>query len=214
MYRYRRYYGAAFVQDDVKVSARFTVNLGLRWEYIGPSLDTAGTIGNASFALLRQAAIPPAVGHARRATRWRRTTTLAWSIPTPANRSARRPTAFWCGPRRASTRTARRATRSRRALGFAWQPAGRIGPRGGGRRLWLVLSDSAVQRKRRQRSAVHLAAVRAGIHQHRREQQSLQPSRSRFPTRPWASCRARRRRSSPTAWPGRNTGFPGSSSGT
>jgi len=61
-YRYRRYYGAAFVQDDIKVGARFSANLGLRWEYIGPSLDESGTIGNASLALLRQAAIPPAGG--------------------------------------------------------------------------------------------------------------------------------------------------------
>lgn len=58
-YRYRRYYGAAFVQDDVKLTAHLTLNLGLRWEYIGPSLDEAGTIGNVSFALLRAAAIPP-----------------------------------------------------------------------------------------------------------------------------------------------------------
>ncbi len=62
VYRYRRYYGAAYVQDDVKVSARLTLNLGLRWEYIGPSLDEAGTIGNMSLALLRQAAIPGAGG--------------------------------------------------------------------------------------------------------------------------------------------------------
>jgi hypothetical protein len=61
-YRYRRYYGAGFVQDDIKVSARFSANLGLRWEYIGPSLDESGTIGNASLALLSQAAIPPAGG--------------------------------------------------------------------------------------------------------------------------------------------------------
>lgn len=61
-YRYRHYYGAAFVQDDIKLSARLALNLGLRWEYIGPSLDESGTIGNMSLALLRQAAIPPAGG--------------------------------------------------------------------------------------------------------------------------------------------------------
>jgi hypothetical protein len=61
-YRYRSYYGAAFVQDDFKISPTFTANLGLRWEYIGPSLDEAGTIGNMSLLLLQQNAIPPAGG--------------------------------------------------------------------------------------------------------------------------------------------------------
>ncbi len=61
-YRYRRYYGAAFVQDDLKLSPRFTMNLGLRWEYITPSLDEAGTIGNTSLAVLLASAVPPAGG--------------------------------------------------------------------------------------------------------------------------------------------------------
>ncbi len=61
-YRYRRYYGSVFIQDDLKVTSNFTVNLGLRWEYIGPSLDTAGTIGTASLSLLSQQALPPVGG--------------------------------------------------------------------------------------------------------------------------------------------------------
>lgn len=61
-YRYRRYYGAAFVQDDIKLTPTFTLNLGVRWEYIGPSFDEAGTIGNAFPALLNDRAIPPASG--------------------------------------------------------------------------------------------------------------------------------------------------------
>ena len=61
-YHYRSYYGAGFIQDDVKVSSRLTLNLGLRWEYVGPALDTTGAIGNAWPSLLQQVPIPPASG--------------------------------------------------------------------------------------------------------------------------------------------------------
>lgn len=61
-YRYRRHYTAGYVQDDIKVSERFTLNAGLRWEYIGPSLDDNGTIGNFWPSLLNGTAIPPAGG--------------------------------------------------------------------------------------------------------------------------------------------------------
>jgi hypothetical protein len=61
-YHYRSYYGAAFLQNDYKVSPRLTLNFGLRWEYVGPAFDTTGAIGSAWPDLLRQAAIPPASG--------------------------------------------------------------------------------------------------------------------------------------------------------
>jgi hypothetical protein len=61
-FQYRDYYGSAFVEEDIKVNSRFTLNPGLRWEYIGPSLDTAGTIGNVWPSLLNQVPIPPASG--------------------------------------------------------------------------------------------------------------------------------------------------------
>jgi hypothetical protein len=60
--QYRNYYGSAFVEDDIKLNSRFTFNLGLRWEYIGPSLGTDGTIGNVWPSLLSQLPIPPASG--------------------------------------------------------------------------------------------------------------------------------------------------------
>ncbi len=60
--RERSYYDAAFVEDDIKLNSRFTLNFGLRWEYVGPSLATDGTLGNAWPSLLNQTPIPPASG--------------------------------------------------------------------------------------------------------------------------------------------------------
>lgn len=62
VYRYRRHYGSAYLQDDIKVTSTLTVNLGVRWEYIGPSYDTRGAIGNILPDLLRNSAIPPSSG--------------------------------------------------------------------------------------------------------------------------------------------------------
>jgi hypothetical protein len=61
-YNYHTYYGSLFVADDIKVSSRLTLNVGLRWEYVGPAFDSTGAIGNVWPSLLNQMPIPPASG--------------------------------------------------------------------------------------------------------------------------------------------------------
>lgn len=57
---FRTWNGNAWVQDDYKVTRRFTVNLGIRFERIGSISDALGRNGNIDPALLNTA--PPASG--------------------------------------------------------------------------------------------------------------------------------------------------------
>jgi Carboxypeptidase regulatory-like domain len=53
---------AGFVEDDIKINGRLTVNLGLRWEYLPPSFGRNHDLGNAWTSLLETVPVPPASG--------------------------------------------------------------------------------------------------------------------------------------------------------
>jgi hypothetical protein len=129
-YHYRSYYGAGFIQDDLKVSSRLTVNLGLRWEYVGPALDTTGAIGNAWPSLLQQVRIPPSSGT------FAGNTVAANYNPDLVNPYTGQP--FGAPPNGVLVRSTNSFYQNSTPLdsfaprvGFAWQPPGHVAVRGG-----------------------------------------------------------------------------------
>jgi len=132
-YQYRHYYAAAFAQDDFRVTPRLTLDAGLRWEYIGPSFDRAGTIGNVWPSLLKQVPIPPLSG------------TLVGDVvaanynPAMVNPYTDEPfgpppAGVWIGPTRSFYENNTPLLKIAPRFGFAWQPfgtAGRASLRGG-----------------------------------------------------------------------------------
>ncbi len=132
-YQYQHDYGAAFAQDDFRVTRRLTLDAGLRWEYVGPSFDRAGTIGNVWPSLLKQAPIPPPSG------------TLVGDVvaanynaalinPYTGQPFGAPPPGVWTGPTRSFYQNSTPLGKFAPRVGFAWQPfgaAGRAAVRGG-----------------------------------------------------------------------------------
>jgi hypothetical protein len=125
-YQYRHYYGAGFAQDDFRVTPRLALNAGLRWEYVGPSLDKAGEIGNVWPSLLEQAPIPPLAG------------TLAGDVvaanynpalinPYTGLPFGRPPMGVWTNANRSFYQNGTPLGKFAPRFGFAWQPFGAAG---------------------------------------------------------------------------------------
>jgi hypothetical protein len=57
-HHYRSPFADAYIQDDIKLSRRLTVNLGLRWEYHALVYDTAGLTTNIYTSLINAVPIP------------------------------------------------------------------------------------------------------------------------------------------------------------
>ena len=132
-YQYRHDYGAAFAQDDIKLTPRLALNAGLRWEYVGAAFDRAGTIGNVWPSLLEQVPIPRAAG------------TLVGDVvaanynpalinPYTGQPFGPPPSGVETGPTRSFYQNSTPLGKFAPRLGFAWQPfgaAGRVSVRGG-----------------------------------------------------------------------------------
>jgi len=125
-YQYRHDYAAFFAQDDFKVTPRLALNAGLRWEYVGPSYDKAGTIGNVWPSLLEQVPIPPPSG------------TLVGDVvaanyhpalinPYTGQPFGPPPPGVWTGPTRSFYQNNTPLAKFAPRLGFAWQPFGAAG---------------------------------------------------------------------------------------
>jgi hypothetical protein len=108
-------YGGAFIQDDYKVNSRLTLNLGVRWEYIGDMYEPNGKFGALFPSLMAAVPIPPASG-----------TLVGWSVPANYNPNASYnyglPAGVIVRPFNGVGLTPTSPYNFGPRLGFAWQP--------------------------------------------------------------------------------------------
>ncbi len=110
----------AFVQDDIRVNARLSVNVGVRWEYFGALSDKYGSLTNVWLSQLALVDVPPPGG------------TLAGYV-VPNNFPGTPPEGVLKSNRSLPVRTGPPWNNFGPRFGFAWQPlqSGRLVVRGG-----------------------------------------------------------------------------------
>ena len=100
-----------FIQDDFKVYARLTVNMGIRWEYDGPVIQSGGLVTRAWASLLNTVPVPPSTPTAGTLAGFFVPSNYAYPLPAGLYRNDNP------GP---NASTPRDAFAPR--LGFSWQP--------------------------------------------------------------------------------------------
>jgi hypothetical protein len=103
---------SAFVQDDIHVTRRLSLNLGVRWEYFGTVSDKYGSLTNVWLSQVASVDVPPPGG------------TLAGYV-VPSNFRGTVPEGVLKSSRNLPVRTGPPLSNFGPRLGFAWQPTGR-----------------------------------------------------------------------------------------
>jgi len=120
---YRARNASAFIQDDYKITPRFTLNLGLRWEYDGMPSDKYGNLTN---IWLSQVATVPVPG-----TSAANGTLVGWVVP--SNYQGTVPTGVLKSGHTIASKSDVPWNNFGPRVGFAWQPlkSSRLAVRGG-----------------------------------------------------------------------------------
>lgn len=133
-FRERETNASAFVQDDIKVNSRLTLNLGLRWEWFGFLTLKGGTFSDLWTSLVNTVPIPgstPATG------------TMAGFI-VPSNYQGPLPSGLYQNSSKYPTRLDPPWDDFAPRVGFAWQPltTSRLVLRGGGGYFYSMLAGA------------------------------------------------------------------------
>jgi outer membrane receptor protein involved in Fe transport len=103
-----------YVQDDIRVTSRLTVNAGLRWEYFGQMRDELGVIPDYWTSLAAAVPIPPAAG-----------TYAGWTVPpnyTSNPKNFPLPVGVTVRSTYSGTRNGAPKDNFAPRIGFTWQP--------------------------------------------------------------------------------------------
>ncbi|HWE53034.1 MAG TPA: carboxypeptidase-like regulatory domain-containing protein [Bryobacteraceae bacterium] len=131
---------AAFVQDDVKVSKKLTLNLGLRWEYDGLEYDALGNAFEPWAGLMATVPVPPATGT------YAGYTVASNYASNPSNPPL--PAGIFTRPVKTLSENNAPLNNFGPRIGFAWQPfgsSGRFVVRGGGGKFYNLIHGNVFQ---------------------------------------------------------------------